>query len=126
MTASGHSLVRAALAIYPAQAEREGWANSMAEQAEALLAAARQVGPTTSDEAYADALRAADRSVRLAQREYPSRESLAWMEAAVRELEALARVRFGATQVIVNLGYEPLPGSGARPSRVSRFGNPCE
>jgi hypothetical protein len=117
--------VRAALAGFPAQPDRETWANSAAEESETLLAAARRLEPATLDADYIAALRAAHVSVLRGHRLFEERcESLAWMEASVRELEALARARFGAKQVIVSLGYEPLPGSGPRPSRVSRFGNP--
>jgi hypothetical protein len=122
---SSHPLVKAALAIYPAQPEREAWAITMAEQAENLLNIARRVGPATSDADAEGVLRAAAKSVLVAQREYATAESLRWAEAAIRELEALARAKFGPSQVIISLGYMPLPApaSGARP-RGRLLGNP--
>jgi hypothetical protein len=107
-TSAGHPLVRAALAGFPAQPEHEAWANNAAEESETLLAVARRVGPGTSDADYIAALRAAHLSVLRGHRLFEERvESLRWMEASVRELEGLARTRFGPKQTTVALGYQP-------------------
>jgi hypothetical protein len=116
-----HPLEQAARLETPGQEDRIGWARAAGLEADALLAAARALGPATRDDAYAAALRAAAARAFTGQRDFGTWRSLRWMEDTVRALEQLAVARFGPYQAIVTLGYEPVPmpsGGGPR----SRFG----
>jgi hypothetical protein len=117
-----HPVVASALREYPAQADRLTWARAAAMEAEGRLAIVRALPAETADGFYIEALRAAAISVTRAHQEYSGLESTKWMERAIQELEALAVKRFGPQQVIVSLGYSPMPTPAASMAPRSMFG----